>query len=169
MHCSDSDSCVDGDGALWLLRLAFTAHAGRGIPPSAALLRVHGVRVRQNAGIDLLEGKQPNRGWLGPEMSGEEGATFPEKLWWAIDEAKSRLDTSDLGSQYDFELLDIDVESLVRGEPSLVDETGTPQAFSIMRDALQRMLADALPAGTVRPDALTDPNPSPCPSPNPTP
>ena len=54
-----------------------------------------------------------------------------------------------------FELLDIDVESLVRGEPSLVDETGTPQAFSIMRDALQRMLADALPAGTVRPEALT--------------
>lgn len=49
-----------------------------------------------------------------------------------------------------FELLDIDVESLVRDEPSLVDETGTPQAFSIMRDALQRMLADALPAGTVR-------------------
>ena len=68
-----------------------------------------------------------------------------------------------------FELLDIDVQSLVRGEPSLVDETGTPQAFSIMRDALQRMLADALPAGTVRPDALSDPNPSPCPSPNPTP
>ena len=54
-----------------------------------------------------------------------------------------------------FELLDIDVQSLVRGEPSLVDETGTPQAFSIMRDALQRMLADALPAGTVRPEALT--------------
>ena len=49
-----------------------------------------------------------------------------------------------------FELLDIDVQSLVRGEPSLVDETGTPQAFSIMRDALQRMLAEALPAGTVR-------------------
>ena len=68
-----------------------------------------------------------------------------------------------------FELLDIDVQSLVRGEPSLVDETGTPQAFSIMRDALQRMLADALPAGTVRPDALSDPNPSPCPSPDPTP
>ena len=54
-----------------------------------------------------------------------------------------------------FELLDIDVQSLVRGEPSLVDEKGTPQAFSIMRDALQRMLADALPAGTVRPEALT--------------
>lgn len=36
-----------------------------------------------------------------------------------------------------FELLDIDVESLVLAEPALVDDTGTPQAFSIMRDALQ--------------------------------
>jgi len=49
-----------------------------------------------------------------------------------------------------FELLDIDVESLVLGEPTLVDDSGTPQAFSIMRDALQRMLADALPAGTLK-------------------
>ena len=39
-----------------------------------------------------------------------------------------------------FELLDIDVESLVRDEPSLVDDTGTPQAFSIMRDALQAQM-----------------------------
>jgi len=67
-----------------------------------------GVRIRQNRGIDLLEGKKPNRGWLGPEMSGEEGATFPEKLWWAIDEAKARLDTEDLGSFYDAEALDVD-------------------------------------------------------------
>ena len=36
-----------------------------------------------------------------------------------------------------FELLNIDVESLVLAEPALVDSTGTPQAFSIMRDALQ--------------------------------
>ena len=75
-----------------------------------------------------------------------------------------------------FELLNIDVESLVMNEPALVDSTGTPQAFSIMRDALQvrggsrrsaltppasdpralspaapqRMLADALPAETVQ-------------------
>jgi len=49
-----------------------------------------------------------------------------------------------------FELLDIDVESLVQAEPALVDATGTPQAFSIMRDALQRMLVDALPDGTVQ-------------------
>jgi len=70
---------------------------------------MHGVRIREDMfKIDLLEGKQPNRGWLGPEMSGEEGATFPEKLWWAIDEAKSRLDTDDLGKQYDRELLFLD-------------------------------------------------------------
>jgi len=49
-----------------------------------------------------------------------------------------------------FELLDIDVESLVLAEPALVDDTGTPQAFSIMRDALQRLLAAALPAGTLQ-------------------
>lgn len=41
-------------------------------------------------------------------MSGEEGATFPEKLWWAIDEAKARLDTNDLGELYDAGTLDID-------------------------------------------------------------
>jgi GTPase SAR1 family protein len=70
---------------------------------------MHGVRIREDQfKIDLLEGKQPNRGWLGPEMSGEEGATFPEKLWWAIDEAKARLDTENIGFQYDRELLFID-------------------------------------------------------------
>ena len=47
-----------------------------------------------------------------------------------------------------FELLDIDVESLVSAEPALVAPDGTPQAFSIMRDALQRILADSLPVGT---------------------
>jgi len=41
-------------------------------------------------------------------MSGEEGATFAEKMWWAIDEAKSRLDTDDLGNLYDYEVLDVD-------------------------------------------------------------
>jgi len=76
---------------------------------------MHGVRVRQDMfNIDLLEGKQPNRGWLGPEMSGEEGATFPEKLWWAIDEAKARLDTEDIGKQYDRELLFIDENNAIQ-------------------------------------------------------
>ena len=76
---------------------------------------MHGVRTREEAfNIDLLEGKQPNRGWLGPEMSGEEGATFPEKLWWAIDEAKARLDTDDIGKQYDKELLFIDEENNIQ-------------------------------------------------------
>jgi len=76
---------------------------------------MHGVRTREEKfKIDLLEGKQPNRGWLGPEMSGEEGATFPEKLWWAIDEAKARLnmeETGILGVQYDRELLFTDEEN----------------------------------------------------------
>jgi salicylate hydroxylase len=49
-----------------------------------------------------------------------------------------------------FELLDLDVRSLVLAEPALVDDSGTPQAFSIMRDALQRILVDSLPDGTVR-------------------
>ena len=34
----------------------------------------------------MLEGAKPNAGWLGPEMSGEDGATFKEKLHWAIGE-----------------------------------------------------------------------------------
>jgi GTPase SAR1 family protein len=69
---------------------------------------MQGVRVRESRKIDLLEGKQPNRGWLGPEMSGEEGATFPEKMWWAIDEMKSRLDSDSIGELYDAEVLNID-------------------------------------------------------------
>jgi guanine nucleotide-binding protein subunit alpha len=76
---------------------------------------MHGVRIREDQfKIDLLEGKQPNRGWLGPEMSGEEGATFPEKLWWAIDEAKARLDTQTIGFQYDRELLFIDEKNNIQ-------------------------------------------------------
>ena len=70
---------------------------------------LQGVRTRESKGIDLLEGKKPNLGWLGPEMSGEEGATFKEKLWWAIDEGKVRLGggqtaVDSLGKLYDFEL-----------------------------------------------------------------
>jgi len=75
---------------------------------------IAGVRIREKAGVDMLEGAKPNRGWLGPEMSGEEGATFPEKLWWACDEAKSRfgLDEKDsLGEYYDTQVLDVDEKS----------------------------------------------------------
>lgn len=72
---------------------------------------MHGVRARQLKGIDLLEGAQPNRSWLGPEMSGEEGASFPQKLWWAIDEAKHRLSADNIGEFYDSEILDIDEEN----------------------------------------------------------
>jgi guanine nucleotide-binding protein subunit alpha len=77
------------------------------LPPDE-LKWMQGVRIRQNKKIDLLEGKKPNMGWLGPEMSGEEGATFAEKMWWAIDEGKSRLSTEDLGNLYDAEVLDVD-------------------------------------------------------------
>ena len=72
---------------------------------------MHGVRCREEKfGIDLLEGKKPNMGWLGPEMSGEEGATFPEKLWWALDElaARSQVATPDDLKQYDMEVIVID-------------------------------------------------------------
>ena len=72
---------------------------------------MHGVRIRENCGIDLLEGGKPNKGWLGPEITGEDGATFPEKLDWAIGEAKERCGISakeTLGSLYDYELLQID-------------------------------------------------------------
>ena len=76
---------------------------------------MHGVRTREERfGIDLLEGAKPNRGWLGPEMSGEEGATFKEKLWWAIDEAKARLNTDNIGKQYDKELLFIDENNKIQ-------------------------------------------------------
>jgi len=75
---------------------------------------MQGVRIREEKGIDLLEGKKPNRGWLGPEMSGEEGATFAEKMWWAIDEAKSRLDTNSLGMLYDCEVMDVDENSNIQ-------------------------------------------------------
>ena len=72
---------------------------------------MHGVRIRESFGIDVLEGAKPNAGWLGPEMSGEEGATFKEKLHWAIGEAKSRFGIDDhkpLGAYYDRELLQVD-------------------------------------------------------------
>lgn len=72
---------------------------------------MHGVRIREQLGIDLLEGRKPNMGWLGPEMSGEEGATFKEKLAWAVSEAKSRLGLEEkepLGLYYDSELLQVE-------------------------------------------------------------
>jgi len=82
---------------------------------------MHGVRCREEKfNIDLLEGAKPNLGWLGPEVSGEDGATFKEKLWWAIEEAKARMSTESIGKQYDKELLFIDesnnVQLLLFGE-----------------------------------------------------
>jgi hypothetical protein len=79
---------------------------------------MQGVRCREEKfNIDLLEGKKPNMGWLGPEMSGEDGATFPEKLWWAIDEAKARMAIEDgktIGKQYDKELLFTDEQDKIQ-------------------------------------------------------
>jgi len=79
---------------------------------------MQGVRCREEKfNIDLLEGKKPNLGWLGPEMSGEEGATFPEKLWWAIDEAKARMaidEKGTIGKQYDKELLFTDEQDKIQ-------------------------------------------------------
>ena len=103
---------------------------------------MHGVRIRQDMfNIDLLEGKQPNRGWLGPEMSGEEGATFPEKLWWAIDEAKARLDTEDIGKQYDKELLFIDendsIQLLLFGVLANEEADVLPGHIWVGRDVLE--------------------------------
>ena len=85
---------------------------------------MHGVRTREEKfNIDLLEGGNPNLGWLGPEMSGEEGATFKEKLDWAIREAKANMnipDASTIGKQYDKELIFMDendnVQLLLYGE-----------------------------------------------------
>ena len=79
---------------------------------------MQGVRCREEKfNIDLLEGKKPNLGWLGPEMSGEDGATFPEKLWWAIDEAKARMaidEKDSIGKQYDKELLFTDEQDSIQ-------------------------------------------------------
>jgi len=83
---------------------------------------LNGVRVRKDKGeaghkdddMCLLSGKAPNRGWLGPEMSGEDGATLPEKLWWACDEAKARLNAKTLGSFYDGEVVTIDEKNNIQ-------------------------------------------------------
>jgi len=78
---------------------------------------MHGVRIRESFGIDVLEGAKPNAGWLGPEMSGEEGATFKEKLHWAIGEAKVRFGIDEhkpLGAYYDRELLQVDERNNMR-------------------------------------------------------
>jgi len=103
---------------------------------------MHGVRVRQDMfNIDLLEGEQPNRGWLGPEMSGEEGATFPQKLWWAIDEAKARLDTEDIGKQYDRELLYVDennkIQLLIFGQLAKDEKDILPGHIWVNREELE--------------------------------
>ena len=84
------------------------------------MLWMRGVRTREEKfGVDLLEGEQPNRGWMGPEVSGEEGVEFKQKLWWAIDEAKVRLGggqdaVETVGKQYDSELLFLDEQNNIQ-------------------------------------------------------
>jgi len=48
-----------------------------------------------------------------------------------------------------FELLNIDVQQAVGREPSLLYK-GTPMCFTIMRDSLQKLLADSLREGTIQ-------------------
>ena len=94
----------------WLSRLlAALRHSGRAAKPLRAKLTGCGAAVRSGprssvlepssvprcssapnvtwlSPHQVLEGAKPNAGWLGPEMSGEDGATFKEKLHWAIGE-----------------------------------------------------------------------------------
>jgi len=103
---------------------------------------MHGVRIRKDMfDVDILEGKKPNRGWMGPEVSGEEGATFAEKLWWADDYAKATLDTTDIGKQYDRELLFIDEENniqlLIFGQLAKDEADCLPSCIWVKKEALE--------------------------------
>ena len=105
---------------------------------------MHGVRVRESFGIDVLEGAKPNAGWLGPEMSGEEGATFKEKLHWAIGEAKARFridDEKPLGAYYDLELLQVDemnnMQILLYGSLATGDDDLLPGHIWVEREFLE--------------------------------
>ena len=120
---------------------------------------MHGVRVRENFGIDVLEGAKPNAGWLGPEMSGEDGATFKEKLHWAIGEAKARFgidDKSPLGAYYDQELLQVDemnhMQILLYGSLATGDDDILPGHIWVEREARRP---------TPDPDPDPDPDPEP--------
>jgi len=105
---------------------------------------MHGVRMRESFGIDVLEGAKPNAGWLGPEMSGEDGATFKEKLHWAIGEAKARFGIDDkkpLGAYYDQELLQVDemnnMQILLYGSLATSDDDILPGHIWVEREALE--------------------------------
>jgi len=105
---------------------------------------MHGVRMRESFGIDVLEGAKPNAGWLGPEMSGEDGATFKEKLHWAIGEAKARFGidpTKPLGAYYDRELLQVDernnMQILLYGSLATGDDDILPGHSWVEREALE--------------------------------
>jgi len=105
---------------------------------------MHGVRIRENFGIDVLEGAKPNAAWLGPEMSGEGGACFKEKLHWAIGEAKARFridEKKPLGAYYDFELLQVDeknnMQILLYGSLSKDEKDILPGHIWVERELLE--------------------------------
>ena len=91
---------------------------------------LRGVRVRWERGYSLLQDESPNLTWLGPEVTGDDGASFPQKFWWAIHELRQRLglpaksgsnnESQGLGTLYDAETVLVDeadnVELVVLGQ-----------------------------------------------------
>ena len=110
--------------------------AGIGGLALARALRTLDTGVEEVAVFDRRDELKPNIGG-GIQING--GAAVLARLGLGEQMKTSALPVRRILSRKSdgFELLDIDVESLVRAEPALVDDAGTPQAFSIMRDALQ--------------------------------
>ena len=130
--------------------------AGIGGLAVARALRTLDTGVEEVAVFDRRDELKPNIGG-GIQING--GAAVLARLGLGEQMRASALPVRRILSRKSggFELLDIDVESLVRAEPALVDDTGTPQAFSIMRDALQvRRVGSQRPAP---PQPLTRPLP----------
>lgn len=123
--------------------------AGIGGLSLARALRTLDSGVEEIAVFDRREELKPGIGG-GIQING--GAAVLARLGLGEEMKASALPVKRIFSRKSsgFELLDIDVAALVSAEPALVSADGTPQAFSIMRDALQRILVDALPEGTVR-------------------
>ena len=123
--------------------------AGIGGLALARALKTLDTGVEEIAVFDRREELRPNIGG-GIQING--GAAVLARLGLGDQMKASALPVKRILSRKSggFELLDIDVASLVSAEPALVGADGTPQAFSIMRDALQRILVDGLPEGTLR-------------------
>eukprot|EP00471_Norrisiella_sphaerica_P013242 CAMPEP_0184503136 /NCGR_PEP_ID=MMETSP0113_2-20130426/51709_1 /TAXON_ID=91329 /ORGANISM="Norrisiella sphaerica, Strain BC52" /LENGTH=491 /DNA_ID=CAMNT_0026892573 /DNA_START=85 /DNA_END=1560 /DNA_ORIENTATION=- len=93
-------------------------------------------------------------GALEPDLGGglqiNGGAAVLAKLGLAEEMKRSGLPVSKIRSRTvgGRELLSIDVQNLVKNEPSLMHE-GTPMVFTIMRDCLVNLLAGSLKEGTL--------------------